>query len=115
MNSPSCTIRSESPARRARGAAAALLAACLLCACGGSKPDPERAPREGAEAPATADPAKGQGVVTFHYSNKSTDANLQVDLGATDISLEMTGRRAEEAKEAAAQQAKPAAPKARQP
>lgn len=105
MNLPSCTTPSRKPARfpRARtGAAAALLAAGILCACGGGRPDPERPRRAAEDMSASPDPAKGQGVVTFRYSNKSTDANLQVDLGATDISLEMTGRPAESAREAAA-------------
>lgn len=113
MNSPSCITPSSHPAVPARRIAAAIgpaatgvagiiLAASLLSACGGSRPEPER-PRAAAEGvSASPDPAKGQGVVTFRYSNRSTDANLQVDLGATDISLEMTGRPAEAAREAAA-------------
>jgi hypothetical protein len=48
-------------------------------------------------------PEKASGVVTFHYANKSTSADLQVDLGSTDVYLEMTGKPAEQAKAAAGQ------------
>lgn len=37
---------------------------------------------------------KGEGTISFHYANKSTDANLSIDLGSTDVYLEMTGKAA---------------------
>jgi tetratricopeptide (TPR) repeat protein len=39
---------------------------------------------------------KGQGNLSFHYANKSTDANLAIDLSSTDVYLEMTGKAAQE-------------------
>ncbi|HKP96089.1 MAG TPA: hypothetical protein VJ385_10060, partial [Fibrobacteria bacterium] len=47
-------------------------------------------------APPPSEPGEnGEGTLTFHYSNKSTDANLAIDLGTTDLYLEMTGKPAE--------------------
>jgi hypothetical protein len=57
-------------------------------------------------------PEKASGVVTFRYANKSTSADLQVDLGSTDVHLEMTGRPAEQARAAAGQGADQDAPRA---
>jgi hypothetical protein len=34
---------------------------------------------------------KGEGNISFHYSNKSTEANLAIDLGNTDLYMEMSG------------------------
>lgn len=42
------------------------------------------------------EPEKGQGNLSFHYANKSTDANLAIDLSSTDVYLEMTGKAAQE-------------------
>lgn len=73
------------------------VAALLASGCGGSRPPVESPRYEGQGLP----PEKASGVVTFRYANKSTSADLQVDLGSTDVHLEMTGRPAEQAKAAA--------------
>lgn len=73
-----------------------LALSAVLSGCGGSRPEEEPRYRESPRE--TTPEEKAAGVVTFHYANKSTDANLQVDLGATDISLEMTGKPAEAAR-----------------
>lgn len=74
------------------------MAGALLSACGGSRPSEERPSHREREDVSSPEQANGQGAVTFRYSNKSTSADLHVDLGATDISLEMSGKPAEEMK-----------------
>ena len=89
MNLPTSTILSS-----ARLAGAAGLAAALLMGCGGSAPPRER------EEMRDADPAasqkqlgeKGTGGISFRYSNQSTDAKMDIDLGSTEVYLEMSGR-----------------------
>jgi hypothetical protein len=122
MNSPICITRSDARAGtgyrrfpRSGGMlilalAAASLASSLLMGCAGGQPEPGEAGRgdaaqaaDGVPAGASADES-GEGNVSFHYSNKSTDANVSIDLGSTDLYLEMTGRPAQaEAKPAAAE------------
>src|SRR6267142_6721904 len=135
MNSPICITPSE-PQAKASGLfgaaafarAAAGMAASLLIACGGSGPDPrEPAPALPMTSQASEAGEKGEGNISFHYSNKSTDANLAIDLGTTDLYLEMTGKpaqaMAEEAKAAERDQEerhpaprkKPAKPEAQTP
>ncbi|MEO6097172.1 MAG: hypothetical protein ABIW76_16440 [Fibrobacteria bacterium] len=57
--------------------------------CGSSVP----APREPDPAPVQVQQPgeNGEGTISFHYSNKSTDANLAIDLGNTDLYMEMSG------------------------
>lgn len=125
MNSPSCITPSSAfrtPGRAfshalaaANGIALTGVAGFLLAACGGSHPPAE--PSRPSEAAASPAEEKGAGVVTFRYSNRSADANLQVDLGATEVYLEMTGKPAEAAQAAPVPPAesprKSAAPKPR--
>jgi hypothetical protein len=111
MNSPSCTIRSsglfadglrlpESAGLpgpgRARLIAAACLAAALLTGCGSSAPDAlsehNVAAVEDAQKPDKGTVEKGAGGLNFNYTNKSTFARLDIDLGSTDVYLEMSGR-----------------------
>lgn len=92
MNSPICITPSRS---------ALALGALLLAACAGDQPDPGRRidpalPAAESAANAGAEPDKGQGNLTFHYANKTTDANLAIDLSSTDVYLEMTGKTAQE-------------------
>jgi hypothetical protein len=104
MNSRTCTILSEGPSpipalRAAFLRATAGAAAAILIGCGGGKPDPrDREPEP--YLPMASQNAgageKGEGAITFHYSNKSTDANLSIDLGTTDVYLEMSGKAAQE-------------------
>jgi tetratricopeptide (TPR) repeat protein len=92
MNSPICITPSRH--RRILGAA---LAALLLAGCAADKPDPARPidpPLPATQAGAESE--KGQGNLSFHYANKSTDANLAIDLSSTDVYLEMTGKAAQE-------------------
>src|SRR5688572_28433205 len=106
MNSPSSITPSEAAMERPRNresdwagrplgaprAALAFALAATLGACGGNRSD-EASPREygeyGEYCRNRSEPrpreSEGAGVVTFHYANKSTDANLRLDLGATDV------------------------------
>ncbi|MBW8886408.1 MAG: tetratricopeptide repeat protein [Fibrobacteres bacterium] len=104
MTSPICTT----PSRHFRAFAGPALAALLLAACAGDKPDPAR-PIDPAlpTAQAGVEPDKGQGNLSFHYSNKSTDANLAIDLSSTDVYLEMTGKSAQEQADQLRAEAKP--------
>src|SRR4051812_42654465 len=89
MNSPICITPSRS----------ALAGALLLAACAGDRPDRSRPidpALPAAESAAGSEPDKGQGNLTFHYANKTTDANLAIDLSSTDVYLEMTGKTAQE-------------------
>ena len=104
MNSLTCITLSRPglpvPALRAaltRAAAAA--AAAILLGCGSGKPDPrDREPDPYLPMASQNGNAgeKGEGAITFHYSNKSTDADLSIDLGTTDVYLEMSGKAAQE-------------------
>ena len=103
MKSTSCITRSDSLVRLfGPGLIAACLAA-ILAGCGGSSPPlpgNEPLPATGAEAGHARNSGSGgstandngTGNLTFHYANKSTDANLLVDLSATDVYLEMSGK-----------------------
>lgn len=88
------------PALRAAIArATAAAAAAILIGCGSGKPDPrDREPDPYLPMASQNGNAgeKGEGAITFHYSNKSTDANLSIDLGTTDVYLEMSGKAAQE-------------------
>lgn len=75
--------------------AALALSALIAAGCGGSKPEPGRDIDPGLPMAQDA-PDKGQGSITFRYSNKTTDANLSIDLGSTDVYLEMSGKAAQE-------------------
>src|SRR6185436_13686473 len=81
MSSPSFTIPFSALA----------LASALLLGCGGTKaPDPEPQAQDTYSSEAAAD--KRAGTLTFHYANKSTDANMSLDLGVEDVYLDMTGK-----------------------
>ena len=90
MNLLTSIIRSS-----ARLTGAAGLAAALLMGCGGSTPRTEREPlpMPGSD-PAAAKQVgeKGTGGINFRYSNQSTDARMDIDLGSTDVYLEMSGK-----------------------
>src|SRR3954465_8047366 len=85
MNLPSCITPSKA-------AGTSLLSALLsvLLAGGGAAPPPadERAPGNTEQAASE----KGPGSINFHYANKSTDARMDLDLGSTDVYLEMSGK-----------------------
>ena len=88
MNLPTSIIRSS-----ARLTGAAGLVAALLMGCGGSAPRSERETmREADPAPAKQVGEKGTGGINFRYSNQSTDARMDIDLGSTDVYLEMSGK-----------------------
>lgn len=77
--------------------AALAIAALIAAGCGGSKPDPKRAIDPALPMAQDAQAVdKGQGTISFHYSNKTTDANLAIDLGSTDVYLEMSGKAAQD-------------------
>ena len=89
MNLLSYTLRSS-----ARLSGVAGLTAALLMGCGGSAPPPER---EHVREPANSESQnqageKGAGGINFHFKNKSTDAHMSIDLGSTDVYLEMSGQ-----------------------
>jgi hypothetical protein len=113
MNSRTCTILSKAPA--------AALAASLFLGCGGSAPDPREADREAAMAAASQGAQQGEngeGSISFHYNNKSTDANLTIDLGNTDLYMEMSGapqKPGSEEASAAAEEKRPPAPRKARP
>jgi hypothetical protein len=70
------------------------MVAALVWGCGGSAPAPESEHhREVLDTPSkNAAGEKGSGGINFVYSNKSTDARMDIDLGSTDVYLEMSGR-----------------------
>lgn len=76
------------------------LAALLASGCGSSKPDPKRDIDPALPMASSQPEDKGQGHITFRYSNKTTDASLAIDLGSTDVYLEMSGKAAQEQAEA---------------
>ncbi len=103
MNLPSYTIRSST-----RFSGVAGLTAALLLGCGGSAPPPERAQTREPTKVETQNQAgeKGAGGINFHFANKTTDAHMSIDLGSTEVYLEMSGRPAN-AEDAAAMQPPP--------
>lgn len=110
MNSRTCTTLSKASAL---GPAAAALAAALFLGCGGGAPDPREADLIAARAVAaheTEAGENGEGSISFHYTNKSTDANLTIDLGSTDLYMEMSGAPPKASEAAPDAGEKPAAP-----
>ncbi len=103
MNLLSCTIRSST-----RFSGVASLTAALLLGCGGSAPPPEREQTREATKVESQNQAgeKGAGGINFHFANKTTDAHMSIDLGSTEVYLEMSGRPAN-AEDAAAMQPPP--------
>jgi hypothetical protein len=93
MNSRISTILSKPLPASGRplpfsGSAAAVLA-FLITGCGSSAPAPKE---QDATLVQLQQPGEnGEGTISFHYSNKSTDANLSIDLGNTDLYMEMSG------------------------
>jgi outer membrane biosynthesis protein TonB len=89
MNSRTCITLSKASAL-----GSAVAAAALILGCGGGAPDPREADLIAARAVAeheTEAGENGEGSISFHYTNKSTDANLTIDLGTTDLYMEMSG------------------------
>ena len=116
MNSLICITLSEPRRNGALRVSAGLALAACLAACGGSKPDPKREIDSALPMSPESQADKAQGNISLHYSNKSTDANLGIDLSSTDVYLEMSGKAAQEQAEQLrgeqARQEKPAARKA---
>jgi hypothetical protein len=81
------------PVRAAAAFACALLS---LAGCAAEKPEPARPVESELPMARGPEPEKGQGNLSFHYANQSTDANLAIDLNSTDVYLEMTGKAAQE-------------------
>ncbi len=71
----------------------AVVTAALLVGCGGSAPPPERERERESSALKNENQSgeKGAGGINFHYTNKSTEARMDIDLGSTDVYLEMSG------------------------
>jgi hypothetical protein len=101
MNSRICTIPSKPLPASGRtlpvsgsalpvsGSVVALLA-FLITGCGSTTPAPQQ--QQDATLVQLHQPGEnGEGTISFHYSNKSTDANLSIDLGNTDLYMEMSG------------------------
>lgn len=94
MNLRICTTLSKASAPGPAAVFSAAAAALLMLGCGGGAPDPREADLIAARAVAeleTQAGENGEGSISFHYTNKSTDANLTIDLGTTDLYLEMSG------------------------
>ncbi|MDB5102775.1 MAG: hypothetical protein JWP91_464 [Fibrobacteres bacterium] len=90
-----------------RAGTLASMAAALFMGCGGSAPDPRDRGSDPAPAAQSQEGENGEGTISFHYSNKSTDANLAIDLGNTDLYMEMTGLPKAPAEEARPPERKP--------
>jgi hypothetical protein len=85
--------------RRSAPIRAAAALGCVLfslAGCAADKPEPSRPVESELPMARGPEPEKGQGNLSFHYANQSTDANLAIDLNSTDVYLEMTGKAAQE-------------------
>ncbi len=100
MNLLFCTIHSS-----ARFAGFAGWTAALLLGCGGSAPPQEREQTRELSKVESQNQAgeKGAGGINFHFANKTTDAHMSIDLGSTEVYLEMSGRPANAEDETAMQ------------